>query len=84
MEARRSTRRSQRRTLNPERLQNAVALHHERYSLKALGLVWMKYLQLPMPVQRHEWAQREDMIHIDIKPLARFDRVGHRVTGDQP
>lgn len=23
------------------------------------------------------------MIHVDIKKLARFDRIGHRITGDR-
>lgn len=36
-----------------------------------------------MPVRRYQWAQPGDMIHVDIKQLARFERVGHRITGDR-
>lgn len=31
--------------------------------------------------RRYEWAEPGDMIHVDTKRLARFDRPGHRVTG---
>ena len=34
------------------------------------------------PLRRYQWAQPGDMIHIDTKQLARFERVGHRITGD--
>jgi len=98
---RRSVRRSQRRTLDPQHLQRAVALRHERSTLrriarllalplstvgrtlKAMGLGRLKHLQPPVPVRRYQWAQPGDMIHVDIKQLARFDRVGHRITGDR-
>ncbi len=33
-------------------------------------------------MQRYQWEQPGDMIHVDIKQLARFNRVGHRITGD--
>jgi hypothetical protein len=33
-------------------------------------------------VQRYQWEQPGDMIHVDIQQLARFERVGHRITGD--
>jgi hypothetical protein len=32
-----------------------------------------------VPVRRYQWARPGDMIHVDIKQLARFDRVGHRI-----
>jgi transposase InsO family protein len=31
--------------------------------------------------RRYEWAEPGDMIHVDTKRLARFDRPGHRVSG---
>ena len=31
--------------------------------------------------RRYEWAQPGDMIHVDTKRLARFDRIGHRASG---
>ena len=94
---RRSVRRSQRRTLDPQHLQRAVALRHERCTLrriarllssvgrtlKAMGLGRLKRLRPPVPVRRHQWARPGDMIHVDTKQLARFDRVGHRITGDR-
>jgi transposase InsO family protein len=35
------------------------------------------------PVRRYEWARPGDLIHIDITSLARFRKVGHRITGDR-
>ena len=98
---RRSVRRSQRRTLDPQQLQRAVDLHHERCmlrrvarvstvplstvgrALKALGLGRFKNLQPVEPVRRYQWARPGDMIQFNIKQLARFERVGHRITGDR-
>ena len=51
--------------------------------LKALGLGRLKNLQPAEPVRRYQWARPGDMIHVDTKQLARFDRVGHRITGDR-
>lgn len=36
-----------------------------------------------MPIQRYEWPQPGDMIHIDIKPLGRIGCIGHRIHGDR-
>jgi hypothetical protein len=35
------------------------------------------------PVRRYEREKPGEMIHIDIKNLGRFNRVGHRITGDR-
>src|SRR4029078_13117649 len=35
------------------------------------------------PVRRYEREHPGELIHIDIKKLGRFDRVGHRITGDR-
>ena len=35
------------------------------------------------PVRRYEWPQAGDLLHLDIKPLARIVGVGHRIHGDQ-
>ena len=51
--------------------------------LKALGLGRLKNLQPAEPVRRYQWAQPGDMIHVDTKQLARFERVGQRITGDR-
>ena len=51
--------------------------------LKRLGLSRVKDLEPATPVIRYERQLPGDMIHIDIKKLGRFDRVGHRITGDR-
>ena len=35
------------------------------------------------PVRRYERGRPGDMIHLDIKRLGKFGRVGHRITGDR-
>ena len=35
------------------------------------------------PVQRYERERPGDLIHIDVKKLARFRKVGHRITGNR-
>ena len=37
----------------------------------------------PPPVQRYERAAPGDLVHLDIKPLARILRVRHRIDGDR-
>jgi transposase InsO family protein len=51
--------------------------------LKRLGLNRLKTLEPAEPVRRYEREHPGEMIHIDIKKLGRFDRVGHRITGDR-
>lgn len=51
--------------------------------LKRAGLSRLKDLQPAEPVRRYEWKAPGDMIHIDIKKLGRFERTGHRITGDR-
>ena len=51
--------------------------------LKRLGLSRMKDLEPAAPIIRYERKTPGEMIHIDIKKLGRFDRVGHRITGDR-
>ena len=40
-------------------------------------------LEPPPPVRRYEGEHPGDLIHFDIKKLARIVRTGHRVTGDR-
>ena len=98
---RRSVRHTQRRTLDPQQLQHAVDLRHQRCTLrriakavdaplstvgrvmKSLGLGRLRNLAPKPPVQRYQWEKPGDMIHVDTKQLARFERVGHRITGDR-
>lgn len=98
---RRSVRRTQRRTLDPCRLQRAVELRHQRLHLRhiarlltapfstvaralnRLGLGRLRNLEPKPPVQRYERQTPGDLIHIDVKKLARFRKVGHRITGNR-
>ena len=41
-----------------------------------------KFLDPKMPVRRFERAVPGDLLHLDIKKLAKFDQPGHGVTGD--
>jgi transposase InsO family protein len=52
-------------------------------AMKALGLGRLRNLEPKIPVQRYQWEKPGDMIHVDTKQLARFERVGHRITGDR-
>ena len=40
-------------------------------------------LDPPRPVNRYTHEAPGDMVHLDIKKLGRFERPGHRVTGDR-
>jgi transposase InsO family protein len=51
--------------------------------LRRLGLNRLKTLEPAEPVRRYERERPGELIHIDIKKLGRFDRAGHRVTGDR-
>lgn len=46
------------------------------------GLARLASLEPTEPTQRYEHAQPGDMLHIDIKKLARIEAVGHRITGN--
>lgn len=52
-------------------------------ALRRAGLSRLKDLEPSPEVRRYEHAAPGDMIHIDIKRLGRFERPGHRVTGDR-
>ena len=49
--------------------------------LRRLGLQRIQALEPAAPVRRYERANPGELLHIDIKKLGRFDRVGHRITG---
>jgi transposase InsO family protein len=49
--------------------------------LKKFGLNKLKALEPAEPVRRYERENPGELIHIDIKKLGRFDKVGHRITG---
>src|SRR5882724_5375621 len=51
--------------------------------LRRLGLNRMRDLEPAEPVRRYEREKPGEMIHIDIKKLGRFDKIGHRITSDR-
>ena len=51
--------------------------------LRAVRLSRARDLDPPAPVVRYERKAPGEMIHLDIKKLGRFEKPGHRVTGDR-
>jgi len=51
--------------------------------LRRLGISRMKDLEPAEPVRRYQREYPGELIHIDIKKLGRFARIGHRITGDR-
>ena len=51
--------------------------------LARAGLSRMRDLEPAQPPVRYEYDTPGGLIHIDIKKLGRFDKVGHRITGDR-
>jgi transposase len=98
---RRSARRTQRRTLDPQAMQPEVDVSHQRLhlrhiarllaapfsdvgsALKGLGLGRLRNLEPKPLVQCYEWKRPGNLLHIDVKTLARFRKVEHRITGDR-
>ena len=50
--------------------------------LRRLGLNKLSALE-PQPIRRYEREHPGELIHIDIKKLGKFSRIGHRITGDR-
>jgi transposase InsO family protein len=51
--------------------------------LKRAGLSRLKDLEPAEPVRRYERDDPGDLIHLDIKKLGRFEKTGHRITGNR-
>ena len=51
--------------------------------LRRAGLSRLRDLEPAEPVRRYERDHPGDMIHLDIKRLGKFERAGHRITGDR-
>jgi transposase InsO family protein len=49
--------------------------------LRAARLSRLRDLDPPAPPVRYEYGEPGGLIHIDIKKLGRFERIGHRITG---
>jgi len=50
---------------------------------KAAGAARLPALQDAVPVRRYERQSAGELLHLDTKKLGRFDKPGHRVTGDR-
>jgi hypothetical protein len=50
--------------------------------LRRLGLNRMRDLEPAVPERRYERKSPGEIIRIDIKKVGRFERIGHRITGD--
>ena len=51
--------------------------------LRRRGLGRLEALAPKPPVRRYQRARPGELLHLDTKKLARFDGVGHRITGDR-
>jgi len=51
--------------------------------LQRQGIGRLKHLAEPEPVRRYQRQRPGELLHLDIKKLVRFDRVGHRITGNR-
>ena len=52
--------------------------------LKSIGLGKRSRLEPPEPPNRYERSLPGDLVHVDVKKLARFHRPGHRMLGRGP
>src|SRR5215469_11600482 len=51
--------------------------------VRRLDLNRLAALEPAEPVRRYERERPGELIHIDIKKLGKFNRIGHRITGDR-
>lgn len=51
--------------------------------LSLLGLGRLRNLEAKPTLQRYEWEQPGDLIHVDVKSLSWFRQVGHRINSDR-
>ncbi len=75
--------RRQRRTGKQIAVETSVSPATVSRVLKRLGLSRMRDREPAPPVIRYERREPGEMIHLDIKKLGRFDRIGHRITGER-
>jgi transposase InsO family protein len=45
------------------------------------GVSRLSLLEPPKPANRYQWPNPGDLVHVDIKKLARIQGIGHRITG---
>jgi hypothetical protein len=51
--------------------------------LTRMGLARLAALEPPVPRRRYEWVRPGQLVHVDIKKLAKIRGIGHRITGDR-
>lgn len=51
--------------------------------LRRVGLNRLRHLDPAEPIRRYQRDKPGELIHIDIKKLGKFSRIGHRITGDR-
>jgi hypothetical protein len=51
--------------------------------LAAAGVGRLAQLEPPSPANRYQRQRPGELPHLDIKKLARFTRIGHRITGNR-
>jgi transposase InsO family protein len=73
--------RRQRRTGNQIAAELRISPATVSRVLRRLGLNRLSALEPAEPVRRYEREKPGEMIHIDIKKLGRFNKVGHRICG---
>src|SRR5207302_528706 len=64
-------------------VQRITQLHESIKGVARAGLARLRALEPVRPVQRYERARPGELLHLDVKKLARIGRVGHRITGDR-
>lgn len=71
--------------LTAEEIAERLGLRRSTVSvhLARLGMGRLPPLHPPPPVVRYERERPGELIHIDTKKLGRFQRLGHRITGDR-
>lgn len=76
-------RRRQRQTYR--HIASALGVGHSTVArlLKKQGLNRLSALEPAKPDNRYEHEAPGDLLHLDIKKLGRFQRPGHRITGDR-
>lgn len=75
--------RRQRRTGKHIAMETGVSPATVSRVLRRAGLSRMKDIAPAEPIVRYQYAEPGGLIHLDIKRLGRFERVGHRITGDR-
>ena len=72
--------RKERRTIRQIAVVTGVSTSTVARVCRGAGLNRLRNLEPPPPPVRYEREHPGELLHIDIKRLGRFDRVGHRIT----